>query len=586
VKSLRRIGLGALVGSLALLLVAAGSAGAAGPRQRNPIRPPAKVKVGRVTLGQTPTGEPALLIAVRYPIEASGRLMSASLSVTFPGAGLLGAVAGRVSSGALRRPERRHSFTFVHEISLGPKLGRQIAAARREGHEVAVRVDASGRIDIDQDGHPDISSQDSARRVLSSPGSVAARPSTKPFCASVPVVMPAPGANTTVPLPACTSKVSWKVASGPSEGSARIAGASLAIAAPKRPGAQTIKLNHGTVAVRVVKPWSSDAALGATTEGGPVVRAMGDSVTAGYGYYSDGKQMSIFEFPGCRPVGEVLDDACSSNSTNIKSGESEVHYAPDYGRANDVSWAAQWANQYGVTNYKNLAVTGSEPVEWAPGGKLYGTTKEIEAEDPDYILMTLGANPILAETLLGLEPMACAIVSDILGEYRKCVEEAFEGVNLRRELKRVYTDLVEKTQATIYVMQYHLAVPSSALAYTSTQIAEMAKLMNETIAEVAKEVSPTRLQVVTPPHFDVGVSLEPVYPAKYTCSYFEYPVDGPSVQSTLTQDELAILHPLSFCKGPASGGPPWIISGDTGIHPSATGYAQMESQVPPPAPTG
>jgi lysophospholipase L1-like esterase len=296
--------------------------------------------------------------------------------------------------------------------------------------------------------------------------------------------------------------------------------------------------------------------------------------------------MSIFEFPGCRPVGEVLDDACSSNSTNLKSGEREIHYAPDYGRANDVSWAAQWANQYGITNYKNLAVTGSEPVEWAPGGKLYGTTKEIEAEDPDYILMTLGANPILAETLLGLEPMACAIVSDILGEYRKCVEEAFEGVDLRRELKRVYTDLVEKTQATIYVMQYHLAVPSSALAYTSTQIAEMAKLMNETIAEVAEEVSPTRLQVVTPPHFDVGVSLEPVYPAKYTCSYLEYPVDGPSVQSTLTQDELAILHPLSFCKGPASGGPPWIISGDTGIHPSATGYAQMESQVPPPAPTG
>jgi lysophospholipase L1-like esterase len=583
VKSLRRIGLVALVGSPALLLVAAGTAGAAGHK---PIRPPAKVKVGRVTLGQTPAGKPALLIAVRYPIEASGRLMSAHLFLTLPGTGILGAVDGRVSSGALRKPERRHTFTFVHEIGLGPKLGRQIAAARREGRQVAVRVVASGRIDIDQDGHPDISSQDSARRVLSSPGPVAARPSAKPFCASVPVVQVAPGANTIVPLPACTSKVSWKVASGPGEGAARIAGASLAITAPKRPGTQTIRLNHDTVAVKVVKPWSSGAALGATTEGGPVVRAMGDSVTAGYGYYSDGKQMSIFEFPGCRPVGEVLDDACSSNSTNIKSGESEIHYAPDYGRANDVSWAAQWANQYGVTNYKNLAVTGSEPVEWAPGGKLYGTTKEIEAEDPDYILMTLGANPILAETLLGLEPMACAIVSDILGEYRKCVEEAFEGVDLRRELKRVYTDLVEKTQATIYVMQYHLAVPSSALAYTSTQIAEMAKLMNETIAEVAEEVSPTRLQVVTPPHFDVGVSLEPVYPAKYTCSYLEYPVDGPSVQSTLTQDELAVFHPLSFCKGPASGGPPWIISGDTGIHPSAAGYAQMESQVPPPAPTG
>jgi hypothetical protein len=145
---------------------------------------------------------------------------------------------------------------------------------------------------------------------------------------------------------------------------------------------------------------------------------------------------------------------------------------------------------------------------------------------------------------------------------------------------------VEKTHATIYLMQYHLAVPSSAIAYTSTQIAEMAKLMNETIAEVAGEVSPTRLQVVTPPHFNVGVNIEPVFSSTYSCSYFGFTVDGPSVQSNPTQDELAALHIASFCKGPAAGGPPWIISGDTGIHPSATGYAQMASQVPPPAPPG
>jgi hypothetical protein len=49
-----------------------------------------------------------------------------------------------------------------------------------------------------------------------------------------------------------------------------------------------------------------------------------------------------------------------------------------------------------------------------------------------------------------------------------------------------------------------------------------------------------------------------------------------------TQDELEALHYASFCEGPAAGGPPWVISGDTGIHPSATGYAQMASQVPAP----
>lgn len=50
-----------------------------------------------------------------------------------------------------------------------------------------------------------------------------------------------------------------------------------------------------------------------------------------------------------------------------------------------------------------------------------------------------------------------------------------------------------------------------------------------------------------------------------------------------TQKELLILHPLSFCRGPEGGGEPWVISGDTGIHPSAAGYAQMAAQVPPPA---
>ena len=204
-----------------------------------------------------------------------------------------------------------------------------------------------------------------------------------------------------------------------------------------------------------------------------------------------------------------------------------------------------------MTNYKNFAVSGSEPTNWAPEGSLYETTEQIETEDPDYILMTIGANPILANTLFGLGSMACALESDIVGGYRECVEAAFAEVHLREELKRLYTELVEKTQATIYLMQYHLAIPSSALAYSVTQIAEMGNLMNETIAEVAREVSPARLKVIAPPHFNVGISLEPVYPSTFTCSYFEFGVDGPSVQSTPTQVELKLGHSPLLLRRPA-----------------------------------
>jgi lysophospholipase L1-like esterase len=600
VKSSRRIALTALLGALALLLVAAGSTGAATHKPKKPIHPPADVRVGRVELARTPAGRPALLVAIRYPIQAAGRQMRLVARITTkPGTvPLADAVAHRLSSGAPRKPERRHAFTFVHEIDLKPGIARALEEAWREGSKPSVTVEAQGGIDIDGDGKADIESKEIPRRTLPllepllplQRGAVRAGSGTKPFCASFPVVQVAPRDRAKIALPACDKSVRWSVTSGASDGTAHLGTDELGYTAPRTPGTQTVQLNHGTLVVQVVKPWTAGALLGKPGGEGPVVRAMGDSVTAGFGYYSDGTLMPFLSLYECKPVGQVLDDACSSNSTATKNGLKEVPYAPDYGLSNNVSWAAQWANEYGVTNYKNYAVSGSEPTNWAPGGNLYATTQKVESENPDYILMTIGANPILANTLFGLGSMRCALESDIFGGYQQCVEEAFEEVHLRTELKRLYANLVEQTHATIYLMQYHLAIPSSALAYSVSQIAEMGKLMNETIATVAGEVNPEkstqRLQVVSPPHFNVGVSLEPVYPSSYTCSYFEYGVDGPSVQSTPTQDELEAAHYLSFCGGPKGGGEPWVISGDTGIHPSAAGYAQMASQVPPPVPQG
>jgi lysophospholipase L1-like esterase len=317
------------------------------------------------------------------------------------------------------------------------------------------------------------------------------------------------------------------------------------------------------------------------TARGVVVRALGDSVTAGFGYYDDGTVMTIGHLLECRPGKEPFNDACSSNSLNRANKGNRVEYAPDYGLANNVSWAAQWSNEHGIANYANYAISGSKPSDWAPGGEFHATTERIESEDPDYVLMTMGANPLLSEMLFGLDHMGCAVLAEIFGGYSECVEEAFAEVHLRENLKSLYRDLVEHTGATIYLMQYHLSVPSIALAYSATQIAEMGKLLNREIAAVAAEVNPQRLRVVTPPHFDVGIDISPVYPSRFSCSRLGYKVDGPSVQSEATQDELAIVHPLSFCDGPPQG-PPWVISGDTGIHPSAAGYTQMASQVPGP----
>jgi lysophospholipase L1-like esterase len=526
------------------------------------VKPPPPVRIGHASLGTAADGHAVALVPVTYPIQLAGHRVPVQISVLDSASKPIESRQARIllSAGRLRRPERRRSFTFVHRLDLWGQQPQDLQGG------VRVRVQVRGRLDVNDDGKPELQSGNSSAQPLS------LNPSGAAVCSTVPAARTRPGRRTMVQLPACTSPVQWHVAKQPQHGSAHIEEGSLVYrSGPRFRGTDTLTLGGG-----------QEVRFTVGASGSPVVRAIGDSVTAGFGYYSNGASMTIGHLFECEPPEKEFNDACSSNSLT-RDNEAKLEYAPDYGLANNVSWAAQWANANAVTNYENLAVSGAEPASWAPGGYLHPTTARVESEDPEYILMTVGANPLLSEMLFGIDHMGCAIYAQVFGNYRECIEEAFAEVKLHESLKRLYTDLVEHTSATIYLMQYHLSVPSIALAYSATQIAEMGKLLNQEIAAVAAEVNPNRLQVVTPPHFNVGIDVSPVYPSRFSCSRLGYKVDGPSVQSTPTQTELKILHPLSFCKGPAGGGPPWVISGDTGIHPSAAGYAQMASQVPPPS---
>jgi lysophospholipase L1-like esterase len=559
---------------LLLIVLLAAQASSASARSTS-IEPPGTVRIGHVGLGTSPSGLTSILVPVQYPIQLAGRLVETRVRLFDPGHGTVRTwvLHEALSSGSRRKPERRRRFLFVHRIRLAPELARRL-------HGLRVRVLARAAVDVEGDGTTDL--HDVTERVRPLP---AAFDNT---CSSLPRIKLRPGRRVSVPLPVCGAQVRWSLAERPQQGGARVRHGRLVYSAPGRfRGSDRIHL----VARRLGAQASGGTAKALATSDvqvvvgiatSAVVRALGDSVTAGFGYYSNGTPMTIGRLLGCRPPAKEFDDACSSNSL-VTANTQKLLYAPDYGLSNNVSWAAQWANEHGVTDYANFAVSGSEPSDWAPKGELHKTTEAIEAEDPDYILMTVGANPLLSNMLFGIDNMGCAISSDILGGYRECIERAFREVHLRENLKALYEDLVAHTSATIYLMQYHLAVPSTALAYSATQIAEMGVLLNGEIASVAAEVNPKRLQVVAPPHFNVGIDISPVYPSAFSCSRLGYTVDGPSVQSNPTQDELEVLHPLSFCEGPEGGGPPWVISGDTGIHPSAAGYAQMAAQVPPPA---
>lgn len=49
------------------------------------------------------------------------------------------------------------------------------------------------------------------------------------------------------------------------------------------------------------------------------------------------------------------------------------------------------------------------------------------------------------------------------------MKRAFAGIHLKENLEHLYRELVKNTSATIYLMQCHLSIPASALAYTSTR---------------------------------------------------------------------------------------------------------------------
>ncbi len=563
---------------LTALLALGTSTAAAGPPT---LKPPPEVSIGKIGVSAPVDGRSSILVPVHYPIQLAGRTTRLTVS-------LLGGdgqkirsrrIEERLSSGHRRRPEKRRRFTYVHRVDLGRAMTRQVRRGAR------VRVAVRGLLDANRDGRAEYRSHDTSAQAPPRGGGGGG------LCSDLPAVRVRPGRKIVVDLPACEANRVWDLLGRPERGRAKIEDGRLIYRPPaKFRGAQAIELvgllDFGGASESTAPPlvFTEFPVTVSAAAADVSVRALGDSVTAGFGYYSNGAPMTIGRLLECRPAASGYNDACSSNSLNTTSAKGKLEYAPDFGLADDISWPAQWANEYGLTDYANYAVSGSEPSDWAPGGELHVTTERIEAEDPDYVLMTVGANPLLSDMLFGADNMGCAVDADVFGGYRECIEAAFAEVHLQADLKSLYADLVRHTGATIYLMQYHLSVPSTALAYSAGQIAEMDKLLNREIAAVAAAVSPQRLQVVSPPHFDVGVDISPVYPSRFSCSELGYEVDGPSVQSNPTQDELEVLHPLSFCAGPAGGGPPWVIGGDTGIHPSATGYTQMASQVP--APTG
>jgi hypothetical protein len=360
-----------------VVLFALGPSGAAA--RPLALKPPAEVSIGKARVSARVDGRSSILVPVHYPIQLAGR--AAKLRV-----GLFAGTGGRIrswrveerlSSGHKRRPERRRRFTYVHRIDLGRGMTLQVRRGAR------VRVAVLGLLDANRDGRAEYRSRDASAQALPRAAGGGG------LCNDLPPVRVRPGRKVVVDLPACEASRTWDLLGRPKRGRATIEGGHLIYRPPaKFRGTQPIELvglqDFGGASRSGLNPlvFTEFPVTVSAASDEVSVRALGDSVTAGFGYYSNGTAMTIGRLLECRPAATAYDDACSSNSLNTTSGKGKLEYAPDFGLANDVSWAAQWANEFGVADYANYAVSGSEPSDWAPGGALHATTERIEAEDP------------------------------------------------------------------------------------------------------------------------------------------------------------------------------------------------------------
>ena len=324
----------------------------------------------------------------------------------------------------------------------------------------------------------------------------------------------------------------------------------------------------------------------------PRVVALGDSFTAGFGYYDDGTEWEdLFNCTGIDDV-VVKNNPCSSNSM-LRGIEGPLEFAPDYGFANQVSWTAQVASALGVTAanasdlYANVAVSGSTAKEWADDelvlSQLDGQNglAAVASLDPDIVLITLGGNPTLSKVLLGGAEKCQKFDKPVrTAPLTECFGELITEDGTVPALTTVYQRLLDTTDARILVLTYPQVIPQIGLTIGgwSPQALLVARdALNGAVMTAVTDVRTAHTEgarlLTADPQFATGLP-----PGDFTSETDCFGrakkadgTDGPSNQSTLTQE----IYAEDYAESGWCAGPPWTIASDTGVHPNVAGYAEL-----------
>jgi lysophospholipase L1-like esterase len=453
--------------------------------------------------------------------------------------------------------DARKPFRLTHQIVLGQTASRRALASGqlRVMTNATQVVRAGGRGLI---GAPLTDREASVARVVEVPSIARARPR----CESL-TLRASYSRATRLSIVCMGEGVRVRLGAGPRHGRARLVSSSGSRAVVAyRPSARFVGADR--LRLRVTAGGAPTTRVVRVAVQPYKLRALGDSVTAGFGYFGDGTEMLL---PlGCTPP-TPPNDRCSSNSSNAIGSTNALGWSADFGLSNRVAWPAQFAITAGLTRtgqYENRAVSGATATDWA-SGFLNPTLRGLVADMPDLVVLTIGGNPLLDDFLFNNSPCDPSLDDNAL---RACVQSLIDQNLIVPNIQSVLLQLLAAPNTRVVLSQYHLALPSLVVnfMYQPEQLELMFDVVNQNISQAANESGfEGRVFVMTPPRFNTGLG-----PGTFTCPGSDpaFTVDGPSHQSEVTQDLFALITQICTTTDY------WIISGDTGIHPSIAGHAQ------------
>lgn len=561
-----------LAAAALLSLPAASAAGAASLLSGSPAVggvtvqvPPAGPSAGRVVL-DVASGHPEVARRARGRVDLVTAVHEGLVRVRIGGAdGRTLASVGAREPLLLTAPGPR--VRYVHRIVLGRRASAAVRAAAAAGRLTADVV-AQSRLRTRGARRPlaVVTARRTLRLAPATDWRARLAPRAAPVCERARARATA-GRTTLLGVRCMGGAPRVVLTAGPTKGAVAVARGApgLALVRYRAPRAAGVT---DAMSFRATGSAGSAAATLTVTTRPFTMRAIGDSVTAGFGYLGDGTPMGLLQLPSCIPP-TALNDRCSSNSSNGPGTGGPPAWSPDFGYADAVAWPAQYANAAGIpaSAFENRAVSGSTPADWISGGQLASTLAGVVADDPDLTVLTLGANPLL-DTFLAGKGIGCDFTLSE-ARFRACVQGIVDQQQVVPRLRAVIAQLLVAPGNRVVVSQYHLAIPASSV-FSVTSLRILAEVINGAVAQSVQGAPGfgSRVFLMSPPLFAVGVP-----PGDSVCVSRSLTslVDGPSVQSEAAQAELGVTNFFSFCGSSDY----WIISADTGIHPSVAGHAQF-----------